>query len=304
MSESAQLQAIRKGAQVLIATPGRLCDFLKRKLVNLSSVAVLVLDEADRMLDMGFLPTIKKIMAATPAERQTLFFSATIETSVAHLIEAHVQESRAHRDRLHHQAGRARRPARLRSGAGPQARPAAASCSKEEKGSFLVFARTKHGADRLAKKLASGGVKATAIHGDRTPEPAQPGAEGIPGGPLSRPGRHRRRRPRHSRRRHRARGELRSAAGARRLHPSRRPHRPRRRRGTASTFGTRSERAEIRRIERALNIQLTRSLVSAEVQQEVRSAAPVIEIPIKRFSSQGRTKPSGNFRFKSSRRRA
>ncbi|MGH9662902.1 MAG: DEAD/DEAH box helicase, partial [Bryobacteraceae bacterium] len=82
LSEQAQLRAIRCGATVLIATPGRLADFLERKLIALSGVRMLVLDEADRMLDMGFLPTIKRLLAATPASRQTLFFSATIESSV------------------------------------------------------------------------------------------------------------------------------------------------------------------------------------------------------------------------------
>ncbi|PYT22220.1 MAG: ATP-dependent helicase, partial [Acidobacteria bacterium] len=93
LSEGSQLQSIRKGAHVLIATPGRLYDFLGRQLVNLASVRILVLDEADRMLDMGFLPTIKKIMAAIPTDRQTLFFSATIETSVKHLVETHVRNA-------------------------------------------------------------------------------------------------------------------------------------------------------------------------------------------------------------------
>src|SRR5688572_22268870 len=91
LSENAQLQTIRRGAQVLIATPGRLQDFLNRQLVDLRKVRILVLDEADRMLDMGFLPTIRAIMAAMPADRQTLFFSATIETSVKHLVETHVR---------------------------------------------------------------------------------------------------------------------------------------------------------------------------------------------------------------------
>src|SRR6202035_5653370 len=78
LNERTQLQNIRKGAQVLIATPGRLCDFLSRQLVTLGGIRILILDEADRMLDMGFLPTIKRIMPAPPADRQTLFFSATI----------------------------------------------------------------------------------------------------------------------------------------------------------------------------------------------------------------------------------
>src|SRR2546426_10724063 len=91
LSESVQLQAIRRGAQVMIATPGRLCDFLKRNLVNLGAVRVLVLDEADRMLDMGFLPAIQTIVRTMPTARQTLCFSATIEASVARLIDAHVR---------------------------------------------------------------------------------------------------------------------------------------------------------------------------------------------------------------------
>src|SRR5206468_3849889 len=89
-NEQTQLRAIRKGAKVLIATPGRLCDFLDRGLVKLGGVRVVVLDEADRMLDMGFLPTIKRIRGELPVTRQTLFFSATIESSVAHLINAHL----------------------------------------------------------------------------------------------------------------------------------------------------------------------------------------------------------------------
>ena len=88
---------------MVVATPGRLCDFLSRQLVDLSGVRILVLDEADRMLDMGFLPTIKRIMATTPSNRQTLFFSATIESSVKHLVESHVQQNPVRvESRIHH----------------------------------------------------------------------------------------------------------------------------------------------------------------------------------------------------------
>ncbi|MEI9811756.1 MAG: DEAD/DEAH box helicase [Acidobacteriota bacterium] len=87
MNEQRQLHSIRRGVQVVIATPGRLVDFLNRKLVRLGTVKFLVLDEADRMLDMGFLPPIKQIIASLPAERQTMFFSATMEASAAQLIK-------------------------------------------------------------------------------------------------------------------------------------------------------------------------------------------------------------------------
>ena len=91
LNEQSQLNAIRRGAQVLIATPGRLSDFLERKLVKLDGARTLILDEADRMLDMGFLPTIKRILALLPATRKTIFCSATIESSVAPLIKAHLK---------------------------------------------------------------------------------------------------------------------------------------------------------------------------------------------------------------------
>src|ERR1700676_5245279 len=94
LSERTQLQALRKGAQVLIATPGRMYDFVSRQLVDLRGVRPLVLDEADRMLDMGFLPTIKRLMSAMPSDRQTLCFSATLESSVKHLVETHTRRSK------------------------------------------------------------------------------------------------------------------------------------------------------------------------------------------------------------------
>src|SRR5262249_17810910 len=91
MSENNQLRDIKAGAEVVIATPGRLCDFLQRNLVNLSQVSMIVLDEADRMLDMGFLPSLRLILKELPEDRQTMLFSATIERSVAHLVESYVR---------------------------------------------------------------------------------------------------------------------------------------------------------------------------------------------------------------------
>ncbi|HUQ95016.1 MAG TPA: DEAD/DEAH box helicase [Bryobacteraceae bacterium] len=269
MSEQTQLQNIRKGAQVLIATPGRLCDFLNRKLVKLGAVRYLVLDEADRMLDMGFLPTIKLIMGAIPAERQTLFFSATIERSVAHLINTHVNNP-------------------VRIAVGSTTKPAEhidlhvyeveqdhklsllQNMLKREQGSFLVFARTKHGAERLANKLSRGGVNATSIHGDRTQSQRNHALRGFQQGQY--------------------RVLVATDVAARGIHvegiahvvnydlpqvPEDFIHRVGRTgraglRGVASTFGTHSERSEIRRIERTLNIRLTRRDLGGEVSAEVR----------------------------------
>jgi ATP-dependent RNA helicase RhlE len=167
INERTQLQPIRKGAQVLIATPGRLFDFLSRQLLDLGGVVMLVLDEADRMLDMGFLPTVQKILAAMPAERQTLFFSATIETSVKHLVEAHV------RNAVRIQVGSTTKPIEkvaLHLYEVEQDRKLGLleRMLRQEQGSFLVFARTKRAADRLSKRLAREGVRSAAIHGDRS----------------------------------------------------------------------------------------------------------------------------------------
>src|SRR5580658_9671506 len=85
LSEAKQLRDIKAGAEVVIATPGRLCDYLQRRLINLSGARTVVLDEADRMLDMGFLPSLRTILQELPAKRQTMLFSATIERSVAYL---------------------------------------------------------------------------------------------------------------------------------------------------------------------------------------------------------------------------
>src|SRR5271168_3883488 len=91
LSEGAQLQAIRKGARLVVATPGRLEDYLDRRLFHFNALRILILDEADRMLDMGFLPAIKRIAAILPKERQSMCFSATMEASVAHLVKDYLK---------------------------------------------------------------------------------------------------------------------------------------------------------------------------------------------------------------------
>jgi ATP-dependent RNA helicase RhlE len=100
LSEGAQLTALRKGARLIVATPGRLEDFLDRRLVNFKSLRVLVLDEADRMLDMGFLPAIRRIASILPRERQTMCYSATLEASVAHLVHDYMKTRFAWRSDL------------------------------------------------------------------------------------------------------------------------------------------------------------------------------------------------------------
>ena len=277
-SEGPQLRSIRKGAHVLIATPGRLYDFLSRRLVDLSRVRILVLDEADRMLDMGFLPTIKNIMAAIPAERQTLFFSATIETSVKHLVETHV------RNAVRVAVGSTTKPIEkidLHLYEVEQDRKLGLleNMLREEQGSFLVFARTKRGADRLSKKLSGGGVKTATIHGDRSQNQRNQALRGFQEGYY--------------------RVLVATDIAARGIHvdgishvvnydlpqaPEDFIHRVGRTGragaiGTASTFATRSERADVAHIERTLGAKLERRHVSSDVSREQKQTAAVIVLP-------------------------
>jgi ATP-dependent RNA helicase RhlE len=167
LSEVNQITTLRKGAHLVVATPGRLEDFLGRRLISLAGVRVLVLDEADRMLDMGFIPAIRRIAAVLPKDRQTMFFSATLEASVAHLVHDYM-----------------RNPVRLAFGStlkpSENVRVQAFEVGfdrkqdvlhqllAKEKGRCLVFTRTKRGAERLAKSLSREGFSAAMIHGGRS----------------------------------------------------------------------------------------------------------------------------------------
>ena len=178
VGEHQQIQSVRKGASLIVATPGRLEDYLRRKLINLSSVKTLVLDEADRMLDIGFLPAIRRIVAALPRERQTLCFSATLSASVANLVDDYMKHpvrvalgsTSKPADTVELQAfemSQAEKPEALRQ------------LLYSEKGQTLVFARTKRGTERLAKSLVRDGFSAAMIHGDRTQSQRQSALNGF-----------------------------------------------------------------------------------------------------------------------------
>lgn len=270
LSEKTQLHAIRAGAQVLIATPGRLCDFLDRKLVSLTEVRCLVLDEGDRMLDMGFLPAIQAIIRTMPAQRQTLFFSATIETSVAGLVNKYMKD-----------------PVRIATAATTRTADNVdlnvyevesdrklgllTHLLAHHEGSFLIFARTKHGVDKLAKKLD--GVKSAKIHGDRTQNQRNQALRGFQKGDY--------------------RVLVATDVAARGIHVDGIAHvvnfdvpkvaedfihrvgRTGRAgsRGASHTFVTSAERKEMRGIERALKVALTRVPVPSSVPVEIRPKA-------------------------------
>ncbi|HTZ47224.1 MAG TPA: DEAD/DEAH box helicase [Verrucomicrobiae bacterium] len=167
LPEKRQLDAIRRGARLVVATPGRLEDYLDRKLVSLAGVKTLVLDEADRMLDMGFLPAIRRIASVLPKVRQTLCFSATMDGAIAQLVRDYTKNP------VRLSFGSTLKPSenvRLQAfevadGEKPEL---LWNLLNEQNGRCLIFSRTKRGTERIAKSLNRQGIHAAMIHGDRS----------------------------------------------------------------------------------------------------------------------------------------
>src|SRR5687768_443933 len=168
VGERPQIQALRRGVDMVVATPGRLIDLMEQRYVDFAALQVLVLDEADRMLDMGFLPAIRRIVSATPTARQTLLFSATMSKEIERITKEFLKT-----------------PALVEIGA--RSSPAEAvtqwvvEVSMAAKvpalihllqdaalESVLVFSRTKHGADKIARKLEDAGLRTATLHSNRT----------------------------------------------------------------------------------------------------------------------------------------
>lgn len=163
-----QTRNLRRGCDIVVATPGRLIDHIKQRNINLSNVEILVLDESDRMLDMGFLPDIKQIMALIPKKRQSLLFSATVPNAIKSLasqllnnpVEVEVAKQNATAENV----------TELVYGIDREHKRALLSylIGSNNWKQVLVFVRTKHGADRLEKQLIEDGIRTTALHGDKT----------------------------------------------------------------------------------------------------------------------------------------
>ncbi len=176
-----QERALRAGVDIIVATPGRLMDHLRQQNADLSGIDVLVLDEADRMMDMGFWPDVCRIIAFVTSPRQTLLFSATMPDDVVRLAREIVH------DCAYVQVGQRSAPARTITH-----RAAIVAPSKKldwlidhlrrPAGPVLVFTRTKIGAERLARQLAAAGIRSAALHADRTQEQRRGAVEGFRGG--------------------------------------------------------------------------------------------------------------------------
>ncbi|HTM03471.1 MAG TPA: DEAD/DEAH box helicase [Vicinamibacterales bacterium] len=176
---TAQEQALKAGVDIVVATPGRLMDHMRHESIDFSQLEILVLDEADRMLDMGFWPDVQRILSALPAERQTLLFSATMAAEVLKLTTEFLREPKLV------QVGRRGGPAATISHA-MQEVPAkektqwlAKWLREDAHGPVLVFCRTKIGADKLATRLSGMGIRTAALHADRTQQQRQAAVEGF-----------------------------------------------------------------------------------------------------------------------------
>jgi ATP-dependent RNA helicase RhlE len=176
-----QERALKAGVDIIVATPGRLIDHMRQENADLSGVELLVLDEADRMMDMGFWPDVRRIIAALPKVRQTLLFSATMPNEV---VKDALEITRAAK---YVQIGQRSAPAK---GITHQVEQMASGAKlqwlidhlRRPEGPVLVFSRTKIGADRLARRLASAGVKCTALHADRSQDQRRIAVEGFKSG--------------------------------------------------------------------------------------------------------------------------
>ena len=168
VSQTPQVRALKAGVDILVATPGRLLDLMQQGYIDLGKVSILTLDEADQMLDMGFLPALRRIVAAVPRRRQTLMFSATMPNEIRDLANQWLQAPQ------YVQVDRVATPAEqvdqsvyyIEASHKPQLLAHLLRHSATRR--TLVFARTKHGADKIAKILVQSGIPALAIHGNKS----------------------------------------------------------------------------------------------------------------------------------------
>ncbi len=177
VNQTQQVNSMKEGVDVLIATPGRLLDLINQKHIRLGDIQILVLDEADRMLDMGFLPDLRKIIAELPDERQSLFFSATLPRKTVELANrllcnpVHVQVATKTAD-----VNRISQSVRLVQKSGKfQVLRDLLNCESVERA--IVFTRTKRGANRISRQLEDAGFGSTAIHGNKSQSARQKALE-------------------------------------------------------------------------------------------------------------------------------
>jgi ATP-dependent RNA helicase RhlE len=174
-----QLRQLRRGVDIIIATPGRLLDHMERRSISLGAIEILVLDEADRMYDMGFIRDVRRIISQVPAQRQTLLFSATMSSEVRGLVAA-IQKN-PHTIEIGEPFTPVDTVSQHFYSVTPQAKMNLLLhiLKTESVETMLVFSRTKHGADRIAKSLEHSGIRSAAIHANRTQNQRQKALDGF-----------------------------------------------------------------------------------------------------------------------------
>jgi ATP-dependent RNA helicase RhlE len=178
---SPQERGLRGAADIVVATPGRLIDHMGTMAANFDGLEVLVLDEADRMLDMGFWPSVRRIVASLPANRQTLLFSATMSEEVAHSVQQIMRNPKIIRvGRVEGLASTIAHVSQMVSS--PEKAAWLRGFLQRSEGPNLVFVRTKRGADKLARRLGADGIKCAALHADRTQSQRSAAMEGFKSG--------------------------------------------------------------------------------------------------------------------------
>ena len=230
VNQNKQVAALKRGVDVLIATPGRLCDLMQQGHVRLDNVEIFVLDEADRMLDMGFLPDLRKIVAALPKKRQSLFFSATLPPKSRELagellfnpVSINVTPETPSVKSIEQKVvllDKSKKFGYLRD-----------TLESKAVERTIVFTRTKRGANQIARKLDAAGIRSAAIHGNKSQNAREKALAKFSTQPRESPGRDRRGSSRDRYRRYLSRDQLRHASGGRKLCTPHRSHRPSRRR--------------------------------------------------------------------------
>ena len=205
-------QATRaRSAHIIVGTPGRLQDLLERRLVSLDRVRILVLDEADRMLDMGFRPQVDRILRRVPTNRQTMLFSATLGGAVDDLARAYTVNASRVRAELPQAVAREEIEHRFVAVTAEDKLDRLVEQLKAVEQLALVFVRTKHGANALARKLGKRDVLAVTLHGNMSQNQRERALAQFSSGRVGDARRHRRRRARARRRRHQSRDQLRPA---------------------------------------------------------------------------------------------
>lgn len=181
-----QEEALKRSPDILVATPGRLLDLMSQGYIKLDGIEILVLDEADRMLDMGFIHDVRKIIAAVPVQRQTLLFSATIPGEIAKLIASVLKDPvRVDVAPQLTTAERVEQGVFFVAGKGDKRHLLERLIREEKAERSIVFTRTKHGANRLAEQLDKAGIKSAAIHGNKSQGARERALEGFKKGTLA-----------------------------------------------------------------------------------------------------------------------